>query len=187
MTRSWGRLAPARAVAVAAAVVVLLAAACTSPDRPSIQGDEVDLPAPVESLDAELAATVAQLQSAVSAAGVRLDPPAQRYRPSEPQALLQVPRAVLRASLADPDLGHVVIYRAPDAPAAASLAAEMAAYLGSGFGQTNYPADAQFSVRTVGSTIVFTWWSRSRSSDAERAELVFDALATVGQEVEVRK
>ena len=182
-----GRWLPGATVAVISLAAVLVVTGCTSAERPSIQGEDIDLPAPVQSFDADLSATAGQLRAAVADLGLRLDAPQQPYRPSEPQALLHVPRAVLRASLADPADGHVVIYRAADSAAATQLAGELAAYLESGFGQTNYPADAQFSISTVGSTIVFTWWSRSRSGDPERAKAVFDAVASVGDEVEVRK
>jgi ABC-type sugar transport system substrate-binding protein len=129
--------------------------------------------------------SVAALEAAVATVASRLEVPAGAYRPSEPQALLQVPRAVLRVDLADPDEGYVVIYRAGDAAGAASLAADLAAYLGTGLGLTNYPADTRFSVALVGHAVVFTSWSPGRSSDRERGEAVFEALASVGQPVEV--
>ena len=50
------------------------------------------------------------------------------------------------------------------------LADELASYLGSGFGQTNFVADTQFSVSTLADTIVFTTWSQRRSDDPARAE-----------------
>ena len=56
------------------------------------------------------------------------------------------------------------------------LADELAGYLGSGFGQTNFVADTQFSVSTLEDTIVFTTWSQRRSDDPERAEAAFDAF-----------
>ena len=56
-----------------------------------------------------------------------------------------------------------------------------------GIGFNNFAVDTQFSVRTVGGTIVFTTWSRRRSSEPDQAEAVFDAIATVGEEIEVFK
>ncbi len=167
--------------------VALVAAACTSPDRPTVQADEVPLPSPLRSFEASMAATLAALEAATAAVGERLVVPTAAYRPSEPAPLLQVPRVVRRADLADPDDGYVVVYDAPSSGEAQRLAAELAGYLGSGFGQTNFVADTQFSVSTREDTVIFTTWSRRRTDDPRRAEAVFDALATVGTTVEVSK
>ncbi|MGD8485699.1 MAG: hypothetical protein PVH07_03585, partial [Chloroflexota bacterium] len=113
--------------------------------------------------------------------------PAGAYRPSEPEALLQVPRVVRRVVLADPDDGYVIVYEAASSGEAIRLADELADYVGSGFGQTNYVADTQFSVSVLADTIVFTTWSQRRSDDPERAEAVFEALGRVGSPVEVSK
>jgi hypothetical protein len=134
-----------------------------------------------------VAATIGALENALGTAGERLEVPSAAYRPSEPEALLQVPRVVRRAELADRDDGYVVIYEAASAVAAEGLAEQLADYLESGFGQTNYAADAQFSVSTQGDTIIFTTWSRRRSDDPERAEAAFEAMASVGTPVEVSK
>jgi hypothetical protein len=175
-----GRLA----LALAATMALV---ACTSADRPTIQADEVPLPTPLRSWGASIAGTLAQLQAAVAASGARLDVAAGAYRPSEPASLLQLPRVVLRADLADSDDGYVVVYQAADRASAGARAAELAEYLGSGFGQTNYPADTQFSVALLDDTIIFSTWSSRRSDDPQRAASVFDAVATVGQPVEVSK
>jgi hypothetical protein len=179
---------PGARLGVFPATALLLTVAvtgCASLDRPRAQGETVALPTPMRSFDASVAGTVSRLEEAVGLVGSRLEVPAAAYRPSEPQALLQVPRAVLRADLADPDEGFLVVYRAVDAPAAASLAAELADHLRSGLGQTNFPADTRFSVASVGDTVVFTTWSPGRSSDRERGEAVFEALASVGLPVEI--
>lgn len=94
---------------------------------------------------------------------------------------------VLRADLAEPDEGFVVVYQAADAPSALALGEELATYLSSGFGQTNYFADTQFSVAVRGDTVIFTTWSPRRAADAEKSGRVFDAIAAVGQAIEVRK
>lgn len=170
-----------------AAVVLFAMGGCTSLDRPSVQADEVALPTPLRSYDASVAATLGQLQAAVSGAGSRLVAPSGPYRPSEPPSLLQTPRVVMRADLADPADGFVVIYDTADARTAQERAGDLADYLASGFGQSNFGADTQFSVAVVGDTVIFTSWSRSRSSDPERTEAVFDAVASVGQPVDVLK
>jgi hypothetical protein len=140
---------------------------------------------PLRTFGADIGSTVAELRTAVTAAGERIDMAVGAYRPSEPSSLLEVPRVVLRTDLADPDDGFVVIYQAVDAAAADAMAIELASYLGSGFGQTNYPADTRFSIAVVGDTVVFTSTSASRSSDPQRAAAAFDAVASVGRAVEV--
>lgn len=165
----------------------LLFAACTSTDRPTVQADEVALPTPLRSFDASVTATIDALETAVASIGERLEVSPRAYRPSEPERLLQVPRVIRRVALADPDDGYVIIYEAESSGEAGRLAEELAGYLGSGFGQTNYVADTQFSVSTLGDTIVFTTWSQRRTDDPARAEAAFEALATVGTPVEVNK
>lgn len=162
-------------------------AACTSPDRPTVQAEEVVLPTPLRSFGASLGSAVSEIADALAGIGVRLEEPTGAYRPSEPESLLQVPRIIRRAGLADRDDGYVVIYEAPDAIAAAARAQELADYLGSGFGQTNYAADTQFAVSVLGTSVIFTTWSSRRSDDPARAEAVFEAIAAVGDPLEVRK
>lgn len=168
-------------------VMLVSVVGCASTQRPTVQADDVALPTPLRSYDASVAATIGLLQAAVIGIGSRLDDSPPAYRPSEPETLLQVPRVVMRADLADPGDGFVVIYEAVDASAAEERATELARYLGSGFGQTNYAADTQFSVSVVDDTVIFTTWSRRTSGDSEAAEAVFDAIATVGDAVEVLK
>ena len=90
-------------------------------------------------------------------------------------------------SLAEPDIGYVVVYDFPDQQTATARAQELASYLGSGFGQTNYPFDAQFAISQVGDTVVFTWWAPSRAVGDPQAEDAFNAVASVGQPVPVVK
>ena len=166
---------------------VLALAACTSPDRPSVQADQVELPTPMRTVDASVERTIAAVDAVLAGVGERLTTPTGAYRPSEPQSLLQLPRVVRRVELADPDDGFVVIYEAPSYGAAIELADDLAEYLESGFGQTNYVADTQFALSTLEDTIVFTTWSQRRSDDPERAEAAFDAIASVGTPVEIEK
>ncbi len=142
---------------------------------------------PLHSFDASMAATINALEAATSSVGVRLDTALGAYRPSEPASLLQMPRVVLRAELADTDDGFVVVYQADSRGLALDRAQELADYLGSGFGQTNFTADTQFSVGVLDDTVVFTTWSNGRSDDPELAQAVFDAIGTVGESVEVNK
>ena len=86
-----------------------------------------------------------------------------------------------------PDQGYVLIYSFPTDAAAATAGAELARYVASGFGQTNYPTDAQFSVAQVGSTLVFTWYSGARANDPAAVRGAFDAIRSVGQPFPVVK
>ncbi|MFN8519918.1 MAG: hypothetical protein U0667_11135, partial [Chloroflexota bacterium] len=63
----------------------------------------------------------------------------------------------------------------------------LASYLGSGFGQTNFPVDAQFSVAQLDSTVIMTWWSAARAEDADWAQGAFDVVRTIGQPYPVLK
>jgi hypothetical protein len=175
-----------RRAAVASLVLVVLSA-CTSLQRPTVQADPVALPTPLRSYDPGVQATLDRLEDAAALGGTRLVTAARAYRPSEPASLLQVPRAVVRADLADAEDGFVIIYDADDAGSASHYASELADYLGSGFGQANFAADTRFSVAIDGDNVVFTSMSPSRSTDPERAAEVFVALASVGDPVEVIK
>ena len=88
-----------------------------------MQADEVALPTPLQSFGSSVSAAIGQLQGAVTAVGSRLDRPLGAYRPSEPASLLQMPRVVMRADLADADDGYVVIYEAADDATALERAA----------------------------------------------------------------
>lgn len=171
-------------VAVCAASVVL--GGCAGAEsQPADVGQP--LPTPQRSASTAVAGTVALVTNALGAAGFQAYPPVAAYRPSEPVSLTQVPRAVLQISSPDPDQGFVVIYDFATNNAAATAGAELADYVGSGFGQTNFPTDAQFSVAQVGSTVVFTWYSGARADDAATAQAAFEAVRAVGQPFDVVK
>ena len=176
----------ARRVAVLLLVSVALAG-CGGSGLQSGQGNESRprLPTPLPSLTPALAATVGQLRGALDDAGFRLDPAVGAVRPSEPQTLAMTPRAAMRVSLADPAEGFVIIYDLADAAEAQLRAGELATYLRSGFGQSNFAADTRFSVAVVDDTLVFAWWSPSRSSDREAGEAAFGAVSGVGDPVEI--
>jgi hypothetical protein len=167
--------------------LALVAAACTSVDAPTVQQDTVALPTPLRSLDVSADTTVAALAAALGTIGERLVEPPGPYRPSEPPSLMQVPRVIRRAELADVGDGFVVIYEAPSRADAERLAGDLADYLGSGFGMTNYVADTQFAVSVLDETIIFTSWSARSSDDPERAQAAFEAMAAVGEPVVVER
>lgn len=142
-------------------------------------------PAPAVSQAAPPAA-VSQAASALEAAyrqaGFGFIEANQPYRPSEPPDLIAVPRTVYQVVLPkDPGSGYVVIYRATDTGQAQSLATSMREYLQSGFGQTNFPTDAQFAVEVYGSAMLFGWYSPGASADPATAASALRVLQGFGQ------
>ncbi len=164
----------------------LLLGACGGA-QPGTGGGGQPLPTPQQSVAPAVQGTVSLVTSALVGAGFQVIPPVAPYRPSEPASLTQTPRVVLQVASPDADQGYVVIYDLPSTSAASVAAADLARYVGSGFGQTNFPTDAQFSVAQVGTTVVFTWYSGARADDAARAREAFDAVASVGQQFPVTK
>ena len=144
-------------------------------------------PTPQASLSGQIQGTLAVLSNAVAAAGFRLDLPVAPYRPGEPADLVDTPRAVFQLSIPDANQGYVVIYELPDPGTATMRGQDFASYLGGGFGQTNFPTDAQFSLGQVGSTLIFTWWSRSLATDKVAAETAFNTVRAVGQPITITK
>lgn len=167
---------PALALAGALALVLAgcgIAAAPASLPSPS--------PMPSPSISPAIALTRAQLTGALGAAGLQLTVPQVQYRPAESPLLAAAPRAVFQVQLPD-DLHHgfIVVYEFPDAVTAAGAAREMAGYLQSGPGRVQFPSDAQFILRQLGTTLVFYPWSPGSVTDA-RAPEIATALQTVGQ------
>jgi hypothetical protein len=176
--------------AIGATVLLAMAIAlvgCGGPRTPDPAADGPRAPTPLPSLNATLSATARLLRGALADAGFRLEQTTTPVRPSEPASLVMTPRAALRASLAEPDEGFVIIYDLADAAEAQTRADELAAYLESGFGQSNFTADTRFSVATVDDTLVFTWWTPSHSSDQESGEAVLEAISRIGDPVEVNR
>lgn len=134
----------------------------------------------------EVAQTAAALESAFRAANLGFIRAPQPYQPSEPLDVRSVPRTVYQVVLPrDPGAGYVLIYAPGSAAAAGTVARSLASYLGSGFGQTNYPTDAQFAVSVYGPTVVFGWWSPGASTDPTNASAAFRVLQGFGTPVPV--
>ncbi len=156
--------------------------AATPAEDPSIAA-----PTPLQSLTTQLSGAAAALRGALEPEGFRLELVNRAFRTSEPPELAAAPRAVFQVDVGDPNAGYATVYEFPDAASAATAGAALGRHLGSGFGQTNYALDAQFSVSQVGGTVFFTWWSRERSDDPERAERAFDLVSSVGQPIPVAR
>jgi hypothetical protein len=121
--------------------------------------------------------------STLAAASFQVTDPQTPYRPGESPALVLVPRRVVQATIASsPTAGYVVIYELPSAGEADSVGRDFARYLASGTGAIQYPRDAQFVLRRVGSTLMFFPWSSSVTPDPEVARLA-GLLATIGEPV----
>jgi hypothetical protein len=117
---------------------------------------------------------------ALAAQGIQVEDAARPYRPAEAPAFATAPRLVIRAILPDdPDHGLLVIYEFADPTAASAAAEEQAAYIASGVGRVQFPNDARFVIRVVGSTVVFFVWAPSASSDP-RTRQVTTALEALG-------
>lgn len=139
-------------------------------------------PAPVGDATA---ATKRQVIAALAAVGLPAVDANRAHRPPEGPLLAAAPRSIVQATLPDdPSHGFVVIYALASDAAAEAAAADHAAYIASGVGRVNFPFDARFVLRVVGSTVVFFHWSPGVAID-ERTRLIEDALATVGTGVQI--
>lgn len=180
-----------RALGLLAATLLVASCGAAAPTgaamTPAGSGPSPAIVPPEAGLTSAEAASVALLRTALVPLGLQLSSVAKPVQPSEPLALLAVPRVVYRIELADPDQGYVFIYDFPDGAAAAGGARQLAQFLGSGLGLATYPGDAQFSVSQAGSNVIFTWWSAQRSSDPARAGAAFRAVASVGQAVPITR
>jgi len=177
--RQPARGAGARFLLLALVAVALVLAAC----RPAATRPPQPDPTPRPTISPAVAGTQVQLEGALRARGLTLRATETTVRPGEPTSLATVPRTAFQAMLPDdPNGGLVVVYELPDAVAAATASADLAAHVTSGPGRVQYPPDTRFVLRQVGSTVVFFPWSPASSPD-ERTADVAAAVATVGTEV----
>jgi hypothetical protein len=131
------------------------------------------------------AVTRGDVARALAAQGIQVEDVARPYRPAEAPAFATAPRLVIRAILPDDaDHGLVVIYEFEDPAAASAAAEEEAAYIASGVGRVQFPNDARFVIRVVGSTAIFFTWSPAASPDARTASIA-TALEGLGLGVTV--
>jgi hypothetical protein len=123
------------------------------------------------------------LVDALGAARFQVTDPNTPYRPGEPPVLMNAPRRVIQAILpGEPARGRIVIYELETEAEARSVGREFAQYLASGPGAVQYPNDAQFVLRRVGTTLVFFPWSPALAADERTAEIA-RVLETVGEEI----
>jgi hypothetical protein len=171
------------------AFAVALTASCGAPSAgggAGGAGPASAIPTPMQSPSSQVAATITALRAQLGTA-YPLVQLSRAYRPSEPESMLFVPRATLQVDLGAPDQNYVVIYEFTDVGTAAARGRDLATYLASGFGQTNYPPDAQFALSQFGDTLVFAWWSPQSSSAPPQARAAFELIGRFGQPIAVLK
>ena len=132
------------------------------------------------------ASTRIALADALSAQGLQLEDVVTAYRPAEAPRVAVAPRLVVRMIVpADPDHGRILIYEFRDTGAATVAAQEQAAYVSSGVGRVQFPPQTRFTLRVVGSTVIFYAYSTEDVPDPESASGIATALAGLGFEVPV--
>jgi hypothetical protein len=129
--------------------------------------------------------TAAQVTTALGRSSIQVVEPQTPYRPGESPSLFAAPRLVLQAVLPDdPGGGYMLVYDLRTPANAAQAGRDYADYLASGVGRVQFPRDARFVLRQVGSTLVFFAWSPDTSPDARTAE-VATALESIGEGIAV--
>lgn len=169
--------------AAAVALVVAALAGCMPSGDGTPRPTTTPIPAPT--LSAAVGPTIASVTQALGGVGIQVQAAQVPYRPAEATPLAAAPRWTLQALLAnEPTHGFITIYELPDAAAAQAAAEAQAAYVASGPGRVQFPSDAQFSIRRLGSTIIFYSWSPGSSTDP-RAAGIIEALGDLGSEIVV--
>lgn len=167
------------AVAGLVAGGVVLAGCGTGSSQPRVTYPPIGVtPGPAGGVAAQTRITLTQ---ALAAAGYGLVESVQAYRPAEGPRLASASRVVLQVPLADdPDHGRIVVYELVSPAEAAAAAADQAAYVESGIGRVQFPADSRFVVRVVGATVVFFAWSAEDSGDPASLAAIAEVLDGVG-------
>jgi len=175
--------------AIRAVILAAVCAGCGVAPATSVPppGGSVAIVPAEPGLSASEATTVTLLRRSLATGGFQLSPVSQPVQPAVPTLFTTTPMVVYRIELADPDQGFVLIYDFAAPSAAAAGATALARFVGSGFGQTTYPLDAQFSVASLGADVIFTWWSPGRSSDPAATQAAIGLVAAVGTAVPVTK
>jgi hypothetical protein len=169
--------APRRALVALVSLVTLAVAACGPAVAP-----RTTFP-PLGSTPAApggaTAATVRQVVGALAAAGLPAAESTRPYRPQEGPLLAAAPRTVVQATLPDdPNHGFIVVYAFESSAIAQAAAEDHAAYIRDPGGIVIAPG-SHFSLRVVGSTVVYFTWLPGAAPDP-RTGSIEDALATIG-------
>lgn len=144
-------------------------------------------PSPLASLDPALASARAQVVAALGAASIEVQDARVAYRPAEGTLMREAPRTVIQAVIPGaPDRGFIVLYGFADPAAAVRGARDDATYIASGPGRVQFPNDARFTIRQLGSVVVFQAYSPGTSPAPQAEAAVATALASVGTGYAVR-
>jgi hypothetical protein len=144
----------------------------------------IAVPPPSRGPQATVSGAVDQTRAAMAAAlagrNLELAAASREYRTGEPRALAAAPRRVYQVGLPDdPEGGFIVVYEFRDSSAAVDAGNALAGYLGTGAGRIQYPIDSRYSIRQLGTTLIFYTWAPSTSPDPASAT-IGEALDTLG-------
>jgi len=170
-------------LASAAMALALVTGGCGAASQNATPETTASLP--IASISPVVALTQAQIVRALGAAGLALTEARVPFRPPEPPDLMAVPRAVFQVVLAaDPAHGYIVVYQLRDEATAATAGRELADYLSTGYGRTQFPPDAKHVLRQLQTTLISFSWSPANSPDPNTSKIA-DALQTVGTPIDV--
>ena len=183
MAAGVSRRSHAIGLAIAGMALAVVSGGCGTASRNATSEPTASLP--IASISPVIALTQAQVVRALSAAGLALTAARLPFRPPEPPDLMAVPRAVFQAVLpADPTHGYIVVYQLRDEATAATAGRELADYLATGYGRTQFPPDANHVLRQLQTTLISFSWSPANSPDPNTSKIA-DALQTVGTPIDV--
>ena len=131
------------------------------------------------------AATRTAVTNALSVEGLQVIDAPVAYRPAEGPLFAAAPRSVIQVILpADPAHGFVTLYAFASPQDALTAANDQAAYIASGPGRVQFGIDARFTLRVLGSSAIFFWWSPTNSPD-DHTPAIDLALGQVGTAVPI--
>ena len=164
---------------------MLLAAAvatgCVAPRRaPTYPPAGVTPPPTAGRTDAARAAVLA----ALTAAGLPAGDPQQPYEPPQDAWFAAAPRTVIQVSVPNETAPRFVAIYAFESPAdAATAGADQASYVAKGPGRLFFTGDTRFTIRVLGSVVVFFAWAPGTADP--RAADIQAALETIGTAVAI--
>jgi hypothetical protein len=173
--RSGGRW-----LAVVATAFVIIAGGCGAGATHQVVTFPAESVGPAATVSPAVLQTRAIIAAALAPLQIQFADAKDPFRPGESPRVAAAPRAVYQAVLpADPGGGQIVVYEFRDTGAAVDAGNEFAGYLGTGSGKVQFPVDVRFTIREIGTTLVFYTWAPSTSPDPGSPK-VADALATLG-------
>ena len=174
---------PLRPAGIASALVLAVlsaavAAGCIVPRRAPTYPPAGVTPAPATGrTDAARGAVV----RALAAKGLPSADPQQPYAPPQGAWFAAAPRTVVQVSVPNETAPRFIALYAFDSPADAGTAAsDQATYVARGPGRLFFPGDTHFTIRVLGSVVIFFAWAPG-SADPRAAD-VQAALETIGIE-----